>query len=230
MSRRPLRSGAAQALPVRFVCSALGQHVALHISASYEHKPQDRSSTLAFVFLRFGVEAYARRATDKHTGVNPSKDHRWGLRLLREPIGLHTPLLTESDRPSRDPFGLRASCSRSTYRDSVLVVFPGKDQAVLVECLGFLSRLTIISSTRVIVWFQHTSTCLARRINCCAPFLLKIRYYFDATGTPPRSFAINIVPLRHVASTSIMFAALPITVQHIGLAVNTGHIPPDSLL
>ena len=43
-------------------------------------------------FLRSGAEAYARRATDKHTGINPSNDHRQGLRLLREPIGQHTPL------------------------------------------------------------------------------------------------------------------------------------------
>ena len=61
-------------------------------------------------FLRFGAEAYARCATDKHTGINLSKDHRRGLRLLREPIGPHTPLLTEPDRPSRDPsdYGHRA--------------------------------------------------------------------------------------------------------------------------
>ena len=89
-------------------------------------------------FLRFAAEAYARRATDKHTGINPSKDHRRGLRLLREPIGLHTTLLSEPDRPSRDPLGLRAPCSRSSCRGSFLVVLPGKEHAVLVEYLGFL--------------------------------------------------------------------------------------------
>ena len=38
-----------------------------------------------------------------------------------------------------------------------------------------LSRLAILSSTRVIVWVSvHTSIRLARRTNGCAPFLLKI--------------------------------------------------------
>ena len=38
-----------------------------------------------------------------------------------------------------------------------------------------LSRLAIFFSTRVIVWVSvHTSIRLARRTNCCAPFLLKI--------------------------------------------------------
>ena len=46
------------------------------------------------LFLRFGAEAYARRVTDQHTGINPSNGHRRGLRLLREPIGQHTPLLS----------------------------------------------------------------------------------------------------------------------------------------
>ena len=124
--------------------------------------------------LRFGAEAYARRVTDKHTGINPLKVHRRGLRLLKEPIGPHTHLLTEPDRPSRDPLGLRAPCSRSSFRGSFLVVLPGKEQAVLVECLGFLvSRF--LSSTRVIVWVSiNTSISLARRTNCCAPCLLKI--------------------------------------------------------
>ena len=40
-----------------------------------------------------------------------------------------------------------------------------------------LYRLSIFPSTRVIVWVWvsvHASIRLARRINCCAPFLLKI--------------------------------------------------------
>ena len=89
------------------------------------------------LFLRFGAEAYARRATDKHSGINPSNDHRRGLRLLGEPIGQHTPLLSEPDCPSRDPLGLWAPCSTSSCRGSFLVVLSGKEQAVLVECLGF---------------------------------------------------------------------------------------------
>ena len=44
----PLRSGTAQAPPIRFVRSALSQHVQLHISASCQHKPQDRPSTCTF--------------------------------------------------------------------------------------------------------------------------------------------------------------------------------------
>ena len=137
MFYRPPRSGTAQAPPIRFVCSALSQHVAQHISASCQHKPQDRPSTCTFFAFR-GSEAYARRATDKHSGINPSNDHRRGLRLLREPTHLHTPLLSEPDRPSRDPLGLRASFSRSSFRGFFLAVLHGKEQAVLVECLGFL--------------------------------------------------------------------------------------------
>ena len=74
-------------------------------SASILHftSPRAASTSPKFVrqpvlfFLRFGAEAYARDATDKHTGMNPSRDQRRGLRLLREPIGgLHAPLLTGS--------------------------------------------------------------------------------------------------------------------------------------
>ena len=54
---RPLRSGTARAPPIRLVCSALCQHVAQHISASCQHKPQDRPSTCTFFALR-GSEAY----------------------------------------------------------------------------------------------------------------------------------------------------------------------------
>ena len=108
-SHGPLRSGPAQAPSIRLVRSALSQHVALHISASCQHKPQDRPSTCTS-FLRFGAEAYTRRATDKHAAVNLLRDQRRGLRLLREPIVLHTPLLTAPDRQSRDPmdYGHRA--------------------------------------------------------------------------------------------------------------------------
>ena len=89
------------------------------------------------LLLCFGAAAYARRATDKHTRINPSQDQRRGLRLLRKPIGLQTHLLTEPDRPSQNPLGLRAPCSRCSCRGSLLVVLPGKEQAVLVECGGF---------------------------------------------------------------------------------------------
>ena len=96
-----------------------------------------RSAIDLYVFLRFGALRHARRATDKHTGMNPSNDHQRGLRLLREPIDQHTPLLSEPHRPSRDPPGLQAPFSRSSCRRSFLVVLPGKEQGVLVECLGF---------------------------------------------------------------------------------------------
>ena len=54
---KPLRSGTAQAPPIRLVCSALCQHVAQYISASCQHKPQDRPSTCTFFALR-GSKAY----------------------------------------------------------------------------------------------------------------------------------------------------------------------------
>ena len=54
---RPLRSGTARAPPIRLVCSGLCQHVAQHISASCQHKPQDRPSTCTF-FAPRGSEAY----------------------------------------------------------------------------------------------------------------------------------------------------------------------------
>ena len=47
-SHGPLRSGTAQAPPIRLFRSALSQHVALPISASCQHKPQDRPSTSIF--------------------------------------------------------------------------------------------------------------------------------------------------------------------------------------
>ena len=99
-----------------------------------------RSPVDLYFFLRFGTEAYicTTRHGQEHTGINLARDQRHGLSLLREPIGLHTPLVTEPDRPSRDPFGLRAPWSRSSCRGSSLVVLLGKEQAVLVECLGFL--------------------------------------------------------------------------------------------
>ena len=165
VSHIPLRSGTAQAPPITLICSALSQHIVMHIPASCQHKPQDRPSTCAF-FLRFGAEAYARRATDKHTGINPSKDHRRGLRLLREPIGLHTPLLTEPGRPARDPLGLRAPCYRSSCRGSFVVVLPGKEQAVLVECLDFLAW-RFFSSTRN--WVSETyvdPSCTSDKLLC----------------------------------------------------------------
>ena len=114
-------------------------------SASMLHSTSMRAASTSpkidrrpLLFFRFGAEAHARRATDKCTGINPSKDHRRGLRLLREPIGLHTPLMSEPDRPSRDPLGLRAPCSTSSCRGSFLVALPGKEQVMLVGCLGFL--------------------------------------------------------------------------------------------
>ena len=91
-------------------------------------------SAIDLYFFAFGnSEAYARHATDKHTRINPSNDHRRGLRLLGELIGQHTPLLSVPDRPVLDPLGIRAPCSRSSCRGSLLVVLPGKEQAALVE-------------------------------------------------------------------------------------------------
>ena len=225
VSYRPLRSETAQAPPIRLACSALCQHVTLHISASCQHKPQDRPSTC--IFLRFAAEAHARRATKKHTGINPSNDHRRGLRLLREPIGQHTPLKSEPGRPSRDPLGLRVPCSRSSCRRSFFAVLPGKEQAVLVECLGFF-LWRIFQYTRYRMGF---STCVDR--SCASDKLLcpisaenGTAANFDAARTPPRSSAINSVPLRHVAPITTMFT----TVRHNGLVINTCHIPTDSLL
>ena len=162
---RPLRSGTAQAPPIRLVCSALCQHIAQRISANCQHKPQKRPSTSTF-FLRFGALRYARRATDKHIGIDPSNDHRRGLRLLREPIDQHIPLLSEPDRPSRDPLGLRAPFSRSSCRGSFLVVLPGKEQAVLVECLGFFVG-EVFQYTRYRMNFSTYVDPSWRRKKCC---------------------------------------------------------------
>ena len=154
---KPLRSGTAQAPPIRLVCSALCQHVAQHISASCQHKPQDRPSTCTLFAVR-GSEAYARHATDKHTGISPSNDHRRGLRLLREPIDQHTPLLSEPDPRLRDPLGLRAPCSRSSCRGSFLVIPLGKEQVVLVECLGFFVWRALAESTVLGGLVPHTES------------------------------------------------------------------------
>ena len=54
------------------------------------------------------------------------------------------------------------------------MVLPGKEQAVLVECLGVLVW-RFFSSTRVIMLvLVHASIRLARRTSCCGPFLLNI--------------------------------------------------------
>ena len=97
---------------------------------------------------------------------NPSNDLRRGLRLLREPIDQHIHLPSEPDRPSRDPLGLRAPCSRSSCRGSFLAIIPGKEQAVLVECLCFFVW-RIFQYTRYRMGLVHTSIRLARRTNCC---------------------------------------------------------------
>ena len=54
---KPLRSGTAQAPPIRLVCPALCQHVAQHLLAICQHKPQDRPSTCTY-FALLGSEAY----------------------------------------------------------------------------------------------------------------------------------------------------------------------------
>ena len=109
-------------------------------------------------FFRFGAEGYARRSTDRHTAINPSNDHRWGLRLLREPIGEHTPSLSEPDRPSRDPLGLRAPSLRS---------YLGRNRRCSWNVCAF--SFGEFSSTRVIAWVSvHTSIRLAGRTTCCS--------------------------------------------------------------
>ena len=85
----------------------------LHCTSPLVASTSPKNGRRPVLCFAFGAETYARRATDKHTGINPSNDHRRGLRLLREPIDHHTPLLSEPDRLSRDPLGLRAPCSRS---------------------------------------------------------------------------------------------------------------------
>ena len=185
-------------------------------------------------FCVWGSEAYARHAMDKHTGINPSNDLRRGPRLLREPIDHHTPLLSEPDRPSRDPLGLQAPCSRSSCRGSFFVIYLGRNRRCSWNVWAF--SFSEFSSTRVIVWVSvHTSIRLLRRTNSCSLSAeIRTNYEFDAPRTPLRSFSINNVPLRtavrRVASTTIIFAEVPTTVQHNGLAVNSCHISPGSLL
>ena len=90
------------------------------------------------------------------------------------PIGLHTPLLTEPDRSSRGPVGLRAPCSPRSCRGSFLVVLPRTEQAVLAECLGFLVWRFLPVHVLSYGLQYVRRPCLARRTSCCAPFLLKI--------------------------------------------------------
>ena len=184
------------------------------------------------LMLRFGAEAYGRRVTDKHSGINSSNDHRRGLRLLREPIGQHTPLLSEPDRPLPDPLGPRAPCSRSSVRGSFLVVPHGKEQAVLEGMFGLFCLATFLVHA-LTYGFQYIRRSVFRVGQVAASFLLKIVQLQIRRNLEPslifrdqqRSTAV-----RHVASTTIMFAAPPTTAQHNGLAVNTYHIPPGSLL
>ena len=102
VSHRPLRSGTAQAPPIRLFAPRLAS--ILHCTSSRGSSTSSQIARRPLLFFRaFGAEAYARRATDKHTRIDTPKDHRRGLRLFREPISLHTLLLTEPDRPSREP-------------------------------------------------------------------------------------------------------------------------------
>ena len=101
-----------------------------------------RSPVDLYVFLRFRAEAYAQRATIKHAEINPSRDHRRGLRLQSEPIGLQSPLLTEPDRPSRDPLGLRAPRSRSSSMSGLLPCGPPWEGTGGARGIFGLSRLS----------------------------------------------------------------------------------------
>ena len=122
----------------------------------------------ALCFALWGSEAYARHATDKHSGINPSNYLRRGLRLLREPIDQHTPLLSEPDRPLRDPLGLRAPCSRSSCRGSFLVILPGKEQAMLVECLGcFVWRISILALSYGFQYIRRSVLCVEQLLHFC---------------------------------------------------------------
>ena len=100
-SHGPLRSGTAQA-PTHQTCSLCTQPASCTAHLPELPAQDPRSSIYLYLCLRFEAEAYTRRATDNYTGTNFSRDHRRGLRLLRGPISLHTPLLTEPERPSRD--------------------------------------------------------------------------------------------------------------------------------
>ena len=84
-SQGPLRSETAQA-PTHHTCSLRAQP-ACCTAHLHELPAQDsRSPVDLYIVLSFRAETYARRATDKHTGTNPSKDQRRGLRLLSEPM------------------------------------------------------------------------------------------------------------------------------------------------
>ena len=121
-----------------------------------------RSSVDLYFFLRLGAEAYAPRATDNHTGINLSRDQRRGPRVLREPkTDLRGTALDYGHR------GLGAHIAAPSLWSSL-----GRNRRA--RGMFGLSRLAIFTSTRVIVWVAvHASIRLARRTNCCAPFLLK---------------------------------------------------------
>ena len=99
-SHGPLRSGTAQA-PTHQTCSLRAQPACC--TAHFRELPAQapRSPVDLCFFLRFKAEAYARRATDKHTGINSSKDQRRRLRLLRA----RRPAYTFADGGRLNPAG-----------------------------------------------------------------------------------------------------------------------------
>ena len=116
------------------------------------------------LFLRFGALRHICATRHGHTGINPSNGLRRGLRLLRKPIDQHTPLLSEPDRPSRDPLGLRAPCLGAHVGAPSYL---GRNRRCSWNVRAF--SFGEFSSTRVIVWVSvHTSIRLARRTNCCS--------------------------------------------------------------
>ena len=98
-----------------------------------------------------------------------------------------------------------------------------------------LFRWANLSSTRVIVCVSvHTSIRPARRTNSCSYSTEIVQLLICRNSNPSPIFLDqqrSTTPVvRHVASTTIMFAEVPTKAQPNGFAVNACLIPPDSLL
>ena len=96
-----------------------------------------------------------------------------------------------------------------------------------------LFRLANFPVHALLYGFQYIRRPVLRVGQTAAPFLLKIvqlPIWRNSDPSPIFRDRQRSTTVRHVASTTIMFTALPTTAHQYGLVVNACHVPPDSLL
>ena len=121
--------------PIRLVRPALSQHVALHVSASCRHKPQDRPSTFTFFFAS-GLR-HMHKAPRQAYWNQPFEGPAWTSIDDRAHRLAYT--FADGARPTfAGPPWTTGTVLEELTSGLLLCGPPWKEQAVLVECLGFL--------------------------------------------------------------------------------------------